>query len=86
MSPPDGPDTPHPFLAGGGQLARLIAAFDWSRTQLGPLGRWPAHVRTATALMLRSQVPIVMLWGEPGVMIYNDAYSVFAGERHPRLL
>ena len=26
------------------------------------------------------------LWGEDGVMIYNDAYSVFAGGRHPRLL
>ena len=27
-----------------------------------------------------------MLWGEDGIMIYNDAYSVFAAERHPRLL
>ena len=27
-----------------------------------------------------------MLWGPEGVMIYNDAYSVFAGGRHPRLL
>jgi PAS domain S-box-containing protein len=26
-----------------------------------------------------------MLWGEEGVMIYNDAYSVFAGSRHPAL-
>src|SRR5690606_9550337 len=30
-------------------------------------------------------VPMVMLWGELGVMIYNDAYSVFAGHRHPAL-
>ena len=35
---------------------------------------------------MRSPVPIVMLWGEDGVMIYNDAYSVFAGGRHPQLL
>ena len=27
-----------------------------------------------------------MLWGPDGIMIYNDAYSVFAGGRHPRLL
>ena len=27
-----------------------------------------------------------MLWGNDGVMIYNDAYSGFAGGRHPRLL
>jgi PAS domain S-box-containing protein len=28
----------------------------------------------------------VSLWGDDGVMIYNDAYSVFAGGRHPDLL
>ncbi len=27
-----------------------------------------------------------MLWGEPGIMIYDDAYAVFAGARHPQLL
>jgi len=31
-------------------------------------------------------VPIVTCWGADGVMIYNDAYSGFAGGRHPRLL
>jgi len=36
--------------------------------------------------MLRSVVPTVMLWNEDGVMVYNDAYSVIAGLRHPRLL
>ena len=75
-----------PFLRGGGRLGELIAAFDWSGTALGPIAAWPPHVQTATALMLRSVVPIVMLWGEPGVMIYNDAYSLFAGGRHPGLL
>ncbi|HEX7198680.1 MAG TPA: PAS domain S-box protein, partial [Dongiaceae bacterium] len=29
---------------------------------------------------------MVLLWGPDGIMIYNDAYSVFAGDRHPRLL
>ena len=38
------------------------------------------------ALMLRSDVPMVLLWGAEGVMIYNDAYSVFAGGRDSRLL
>jgi signal transduction histidine kinase/PAS domain-containing protein len=76
----------HPFLHGGGQVADLIARFDWSRTALGPIESWPDHVKLTTALMLRSNVPMVMLWGEPGVMIYNDAYSQFAGKRHPRLL
>jgi len=47
---------------------------------------WPQHLTNAIALLLRSRVPIVMLWGEDGVMLYNDAYSGFAGGRHPELL
>ncbi|MEO5698035.1 MAG: ATP-binding protein, partial [Burkholderiaceae bacterium] len=71
---------------GGGRMAELIGAFDWGVAGLPPLGQWPAHMKVATALMLRCQIPIVMLWGERGVMVYNDAYAEFAGARHPRLL
>ncbi len=74
------------FLNGGGELGQLIARYDWSRTSLGPLSDWPGHLKTSVALALRSPVPIVMLWGEDGVMIYNDGYAEFAGNRHPRSL
>ncbi|MFX7776457.1 hypothetical protein ABTJ98_20710, partial [Acinetobacter baumannii] len=40
----------------------------------------------ATSLVLQSQLPMVLLWGAHGIMIYNDAYSVFAGGRHPEAL
>ena len=75
-----------PFLSGGGELASLIAAHDWSATSLGAIAAWPQSLKTTLALILRSHVPIVTLWGEDGVMIYNDAYSVFAGGRHPQIL
>ena len=75
-----------PFLQQGGETGRLIAAHDWNATPLGSIADWPQSLRTATALMLRSSVPMVMLWGADGIMLYNDAYSVFAGARHPRLL
>jgi PAS domain S-box-containing protein len=74
------------FLAHDGELSRLISAFDWSKTVLGCPSVWPQSLRTTVTLILQSPVPIVTLWGEDGVMIYNDAYSVFAGERHPALL
>ncbi|APW35905.1 hybrid sensor histidine kinase/response regulator [Rhodoferax koreense] len=74
------------FVQGGGELGGLIAAFDWQRTELGPIAVWPPHVTVATALMLRTAVPMVMLWGESGVMVYNDAYAKIAGGRHPQLL
>ncbi|MEB1529573.1 PAS domain-containing protein [Xanthomonas sp. WHRI 7945] len=76
----------HPFLHGGGETGALIGRFDWSRTPLGPLSAWPQSLRTVTAMLLRSPLPIVLLWGPEGIMIYNDAYAVFAGARHPQLL
>uniref|UniRef100_UPI0035C9B7C2 PAS domain-containing protein n=1 Tax=uncultured Sphingomonas sp. TaxID=158754 RepID=UPI0035C9B7C2 len=74
------------FPSGEAVTAALIRAFDWSGTPLGPISSWPQSLRTATALLINSAVPMVMLWGEDGIMIYNDAYSVFAGGRHPELL
>ncbi len=75
----------YPFLTGGGEAAAIIAAFDWATTPLGPIEAWPMSLKSAIALILRSPVPIVTLWGEHGIMIYNDAYSAFAGGRHPEL-
>ena len=72
--------------SGGGELGALIRQFDWTKTNLGPLAAWPQSLKTITDTLLRSPVPIVLLWGEDGVMIYNDAYSGFAGGRHPELL
>ena len=74
------------FLSGGGELGKLIRGYDWLRTPLGPLEGWPQSLKTATAILLRSPVPIVLLWGPDGIMIYNDAYAVFGGSRHPHLL
>nr|WP_295464130.1 PAS domain-containing protein [Mesorhizobium sp.] len=37
-------------------------------------------------IMLASPVAMVMLMGERGVLVYNDAYAVFAGRRHPQIL
>jgi PAS domain S-box-containing protein len=75
-----------PFPAGGGEMGALIRGFDWSRTSLGSIAGWPQSLKTAVNIVLRSPVPLVMLWGRDGIMIYNDAYSGFAGGRHPQLL
>ena len=67
-------------------MAERIRAFDWSVTELGSYDTWSRSLRSSVQLLLASPVPLVMLWGRPGYMIYNDAYSVFAGGRHPYLL
>jgi len=90
-SGPDASDTPirdplFESLAGAGEMGPRMLEKDWARTALGPIADWPHSLKTAAALVLNSPVPIVMLWGPDGIMIYNDAYSVFAAGRHPDLL
>lgn len=74
------------FLKGGGKVSTIIADFDWSATSLGAMQTWPQSVKSTIGLILQSPVPIVTLWHEKGYMIYNDAYAVFAGARHPQVL
>jgi PAS domain S-box-containing protein len=79
------PPAANGFLRSDGEMARLIEAHDWSAS-LGSVSKWPVSLKTTVGLVVHSPVPIVLLWGEDGIMIYNDAYSVFAGGRHPKLL
>ena len=74
------------FPTGNGEMAALVRAFDWSRTALGPIALWPQSLRTAIDLMLASPLPMAILWGADGIMIYNDAYCTVAGKRHPASL
>ncbi|MDY0973799.1 PAS domain S-box protein [Massilia sp. CFBP9012] len=75
-----------PFLPATDETSRLILAFPWDTTSLGPIEDWPTVLKTTVALIMATPAPIVTLWGEDGYMIYNDAYRVFAGGRHPVLL
>jgi PAS domain S-box-containing protein len=73
-------------LLSAGLCGALIARRDWSQGTPGPLEGWSASLRAATLLVLRSPVAMVLLWGEEGVMLYNDAYARMAKGRHPDAL
>ncbi|QHF44615.1 hybrid sensor histidine kinase/response regulator [Pseudomonas sp. S35] len=77
---------PHGCDGWAGEMAQRIRAFDWSTTDLGPIDQWSTSLACTVQMLLASPVPMVMLWGRAGYMIYNDSYSVFAGGRHPYLL
>lgn len=74
------------FLQGGGKTGELIRTYDWSNTDIGTLEHWPQSLRSITSMLLLSPVPMALLWGEAGTMIYNDGYAQIAGARHPGLL
>ncbi len=67
-------------------LQQLIDEFDWASTPIGPRDAWPASLRTSAGICVASRFPILIWWGPDLTMIYNDAYSVFLGDKHPRAL
>jgi hypothetical protein len=75
------------FLAGDGELARLMRAKNWADTSLGDPSTWPQALRTAVRLLLTSGHPMYIWWGMDGACLYNDAYRQSIGpERHPSSL
>ncbi len=69
---------------GGGELGQMIGRFDWSKTPLGPIKKWPQSLKTSVNLMLSSQHPIWIGWGPQAPFLYNDAYiQVLGSAKHP---
>ncbi|KAK8162198.1 hypothetical protein IWX90DRAFT_236824 [Phyllosticta citrichinensis] len=65
------------------QFARSI---DWASTPLGPIEYWSADLRNYANLVMASPHPAAMYWGDDLVAIYNEAYVLLAGQKHPRLM
>jgi len=69
-----------------GEMARLIAELDWSRSPLGAREDWPESLKSTVRTMLPAAVQIVLFWGPEFVALYNDAYAPTIGDKHPRAL
>src|SRR5437762_4182902 len=80
----DGERSAGSWLVGGGEIAELIRAKNWSETALGAIETWPEGLRTTVSLSLASSFPINVIWGPGAVQIWNEAYSRVCGEKHPR--
>src|SRR6195952_3124273 len=75
------------FLAGGGEMGALTRAHDWSANPIGAPDSWPQSLRTAVRILLNTNHPMFIWWGEGLIQFYNDAYRQTMGpERHPSAL
>src|SRR6478752_1523042 len=75
------------FLAGGGEMGALTRGYDWSSSPLGKPETWPQSLRTAVRILLNTNHPMFIWWGEGLIQFYNDAYRQTMGpERHPGAL
>ena len=67
-------------------MAARVAAFDWSKTPLGPRETWSPSLKLIVATMMASQFPMALRWGPQFVIIYNDGYLPILGAKHPEAL
>jgi PAS domain S-box-containing protein len=74
------------LIHGTGEMARLIRAFDWAGTPIGPITSWSETLVATVNLMLHSPFPTILSWGPEMVFLYNDqAIPTLAG-KHPHAL
>ncbi|MES2744028.1 MAG: ATP-binding protein [Bdellovibrionota bacterium] len=71
------------LFEGMGEIHHIGKEIDWSTHVLGPVESWPQCLKTAFSIMLASQFPMVIAWGEKRIFFYNDAYIPILGKKHP---
>src|SRR6476469_5530694 len=74
------------IFPGDSAMAVRCRAVDWSATSLGPVSGWPQALRFAVRTVMESPFAINLWCGEDRILIYNDAYQVVLGSKHPRAL
>jgi PAS domain S-box-containing protein len=67
-------------------MRALYAAHDWRTCPLGHPGTWPPELATAVGMSLNSAFPMFVAWGADLRFLYNDAYAVILGAKHPGAL
>jgi hypothetical protein len=76
-----------PFLSKSGEMGKMVANFDWSRTSIGAIDNWPLSLRITVYDVLHSGFPMFLFWGEDFLCFYNDAFrpSLGINGKHPAI-
>ncbi len=76
------------FLPVQGEMAELTRNKDWSKTSLGAISTWQQSLQTLVSIILNSQFPMFLFWGQDLICFYNDAYRPSLGQdgKHPSIL
>lgn len=65
---------------------RFFLDFDWASTELGPIHSWPLELRRMCNFLMSDPRPAAMYWGQTRVMMYNEAYMLVTGQKHPGMM
>ena len=69
-----------------GEMSDRIRDFPWQDTSLGAMSGWSETLLCAVNMILESQFPMLLLWGQEMVVLYNDACIPLEGDKHPAVL
>ncbi|APA09653.1 hypothetical protein sscle_05g044230 [Sclerotinia sclerotiorum 1980 UF-70] len=75
-----------PLSAALPRHVQFTRSIDWSATPLGPMKNWTFDLRAMCNLIMGSPHPAAMYWGSDYTAIYNEAYILLAGQKHPNLM
>ena len=73
---------PH-WLQDDSEMGGLIQSKDWGSTPLGPIESWSHSLKTTVSLCLNTNFPLLIVWGQQQIQIYNDRFRLICGEKHP---
>lgn len=65
---------------------QFVRSIDWGSTSLGRIEEWSPELRSMCNLIMASPHPAAMFWGDDLISIYNEAYILLAGQKHPRMM
>lgn len=74
------------LFPGNTEMAQRMCDYAWASSPLGPPEQWDQSLRATVRTLLVSRYPMVLIWGEQLTQLYNDAYSLLIGARHPAAL
>ncbi|KAM3069164.1 hypothetical protein ACMFMG_010684 [Clarireedia jacksonii] len=60
--------------------------YDWAATELGPFSSWPGELRRMCNHVMVDPRPAALCCGTAKILIYNEAYTLLIGDRHPRIM
>ncbi|HEY4582402.1 MAG TPA: PAS domain-containing protein [Lysobacter sp.] len=76
-----------PFLfSSDSTMARHCRGFAWADSPLGHPAGWDTALKTLVPIVLASNQPMFIVWGESRTLLYNDAYAQILAGKHPDAL
>lgn len=69
-----------------GAMEQPVSRMDWSATAFGAREDWHPLLKSSSALLFGTAVPMMVLWGREARVVYNDSFTELAGNRHPTAL